>query len=528
VTVNYYIRQLRIIVTIFPLCNFIFSFIPVRRYLDYSPWIHRVRSKSFLFVILILFFLATNVISFFFYNHIPQGDAVVSYFQSKIFSSGSLSVPPPRYPEFFLREMVQHDGKWFSMVQPGHSLLLVPFLLIRLEWLSGPLIGVVSLVLFFLLLKNIFNENMAREGVLFLILSPTFLFVSSSFLNQNSSSLFTLLGILFFSLSITTEKDFFPLLSGFFIGLAFFSRTTAALFFLPMIVILCISTKQRKWKTVLLFLFGLIPSLSLQFLSNLYYTGSAFRFAYSLHSESSLHAIGFGIGKGAATYNIPGHTPLKALINLLYNIFVFSLHLFGWPLISLIFIPVVLVRWKKNIWETFSLLVILSAVVFYSLYWFHGISPMGPKYYFEIIPFLVLLSVRGIRRLKIRPYVTILFFFTVFLYIPYGLRVFRGEWGTNPRCVEETKTHSLKDAIVFVRDLPGENEFERTLNRHNYLSVGFRNNPLIGTSPIIFARDLGSVSNSLLLKEYPSRKPYLFEYSPGGTSWDLSEYDIKE
>ncbi|TES90195.1 MAG: hypothetical protein E3J87_10540 [Candidatus Cloacimonadota bacterium] len=525
ITFNYYIKQLLIIIPFLPLSIFLFSILPLRRILDYHRLINRCSIRTYLISIFFISFFITNIISFFFYDHIPQGDAVVTFFQAKIFSKGFLWGFPPQFPEFFLKEMVIHQEKWFSMVQHGHSLFLTPFMLIRLPWLFSSLMGSFSIIIFFLFLRNCFDEGTAKEGALLLLLSPMFLFITSSYLNQNSSFFFILLSLFFLSLSIKHTNRFFPFFSGFFSGLAFFSRATVVIFIPAMIIFLFLAAEEKRGRAIFFFLIGFLPAFLIQFIDNIIYTGNIFRFGYSLHIGNNLHGLGFGPGKGEPTFSITGHTPLKALINFFYNLFTFSLHLYGWPLLSLIFIPFAFIKWKKNMWDIFAIIVIFFSLIFFSLYWFHGISPMGPKYYFEIVPLLVLLTVRGIRKLNIKPFVTILFIFTIFIYIPTGLLIFNRGWGTNLHCYNEIKKESIHNAIVFIKDLPGENEYERTINRHNYRSVAFRNEPQISKGDIIYAKDLGNEKNILLINEFKGRKAYIFEYSDNGKRWRLLPYE---
>lgn len=149
---------------------------------------------------------------------------------------------------------------------------------------------------------------------------------------------------------------------------------------------------------------------------------------------------------------------------------------------------------------------------------------MGPKYYFEIVPLLVLLTVRGIRKLNIRPLIALLLIFNIFIYIPSGLRIFNTVWGTNLNCYNEIKEMSIHSAIVFIKDLPGKDEYERTINRHNYLSVAFRNEPVLSNGDIIYAKDLGKEKNIMLINEFKERKPYIFEYSDKGKRWRVAPY----
>jgi len=517
---RYYLRQLHTIILILPISLFLFSIIPVRKLLDYSKYIGKIKTLPFLLSIFLISFFAANLISYFFYNHIPQGDAVVTFFQAKIFSSGHLWANLPKHPEFFLESMVSSNGKWFGMVQHGHSLLLTPFMVCHISYILSPLLASLSLIIFFCFLQNAYNEKTAKLGTIFLLLSPTFLFISSSYLNQNSSFFLILLSLFFLSKAKTKDTSFFPFIAGVFSGFAFLSRTSV-LTFIPPIIIFLILCKRKKG--VLFFLLGFLPTFSIQFIDNLLYTGNLFRFGYALHSNANLHSIGFGMGKGEPSFGILGHTPLKALLNLLYNIFASSLHLFGWPLLSLTFIPLAFYKWKRNVWDIFAISVILTSILFFSFYWFHGVSPMGPKYYFEIVPLFVLLTVRGIKKFNVKSLITILFIFDIFVYIPSGLKIFNTVWGTNNNCYNEVKKQELHNAVVFIKDLPGKNEQEITINRHNYLSVAFRNNPDIKKGDIIYAKDLGT-RDTLLLDEFKERKVYVFEYLGGGKSWKLQPY----
>ncbi len=523
VTMQYYLRLLRITLPLLPFMLLLSSFLPLRRKFDYGLLLKRFSPRAFLLCIITLSLGLTVLIALLYYDHIPQGDAVVTLFQAKIFASGHLWTHTPRMPDFFLNEMVSNGNRWFSMVQKGHAFWLTPFLLLRIPWLLGPLLGTCSLILFFFFMKNCFDASTAREGTVLLLFSPFFLFISASHLNQNSSLLLIMLGLFLVSHSVKKESNALPFFAGVATGLAFLSRSTVMLF-VPAYMLLLALSKRNRIRAPLLFIAGFLPTCSLQFLFNGLYTGHPLRFAYQLHVQSNLHAIGFGAAKGMPTYGIIGHSPLKALINLCYNMLAFSLHLFGWPLLSLIFIPFAFWRWKRNRWDLFALALIGSAIVFFSFYWFHGISPMGPKYYFEICPLLVLLTVRGIRQTRMRALAGIFLVANMLVYIPCAVQPFRGAWGTNNHCYNEVRRLSLKDALVFVQDLPGESQFATTVNRHNYLSVAFRNHPTIEKGSIIFAKSLGDPKNRQLIGEYQERDAFLFEYTRGIEAYHLIPY----
>ena len=139
---------------------------------------------------------------------------------------------------------------------------------------------------------------------------------------------------------------------------------------------------------------------------------------------------------------------------------------------------------------------------------------MGPKYYYEITPFLVLLTVRGIDKLRIniRPLITLFFLISIFVYIPQGAKIF-SKWGTNLNCYNLVEKEEIHNAIVFVRNISRYPKMKYFLiNRFNYPSVSFRNSLNLEEGDIIYARDLGEEQNKLLIKLFPHRKVYLFEY----------------
>jgi hypothetical protein len=75
-----------------------------------------------------------------------------------------------------------------------------------------------------------------------------------------------------------------------------------------------------------------------------------------------------------------------------------------------------------------------------------------------------------------------------------------------------------------VEDLAGNDEFVKTINRHNYLSVAFRNHPMIEKGNIIYVKSLGNERNRQLVDIYRERKVFLFEYTGGITSFRLIPY----
>jgi uncharacterized membrane protein (UPF0136 family) len=515
--VSHHIHLLRSTVLLLPILLVLHSIIPIRRLLDYEKRLSRIEERRFLLIIFALSFIVINLLSYYLYDHIPQGDAVSPFYQAKILAGFSRWTNPPVYPQFFMAEMVIHGGKWFSMEPLGHSLVLLPGMILGIPWIMCPLLGSLSLIVFYFLLKRLCSPGSAKIGTILLFSSPTFLFISASMLTQNSSYFFLLTALLLTAKATEPGKRAYQTLSGLAVGFAFLSRPQLTLVFAMAIIIFLLATLRRDKKSMifyaLLFIAGIAPFLLAQMVDNYVLTGSALRYGYHIYDAPNYHALGFGAGKGAATFGIPAHTPFKALVNLLYNGFVSSSHLFGWPLISFFFIPVIFLRRKATRWDGLSVGIVAGAVIFWASYWFHGISPMGSKYYYEIVPLLVLLTVRGIResRADFRPLVTLLVLANIFVYIPTATGIF-DMWGANSICHDEVREMGIHNAIVFIRNVPGKSQAVHTANRFNYASVGFRNSREIKEGDIIYAMDSGERENRKLTELYPDRKAYLFDY----------------
>lgn len=507
--ISHYLTQCRIIIFFLPLSIFIYGFKNLHKFFDLEKWASLLKEKYFLISIFMITFISTNLISLFIYHHIPIEDDVISFFQAKIFAKFKRWATPPLYPEFFPAEIVTKDGKWFGMMPPGHSLFLAMGILLDIPWIISPLMGSISIIVFYFLIKEIYDESIAKVGALLLSLSPTFLFVSSSMVSQNSSYFFSLLSIFFIIKSIKRKNIKFILFSGVTLGIAFLCRPQLPLCFFIILNIFLIY-QIRELKYLLIFSISFLPFLGFQLLDNYILTGNPLHYGYHLYLSPEYHGLGFGEEKGSITYGIRGHTLLKGFINLFYNLFVLSLHLFGFPLISLLFIPFSLKKIDK--YETLFTILSLSAFIFWFLYWFHGVTGLGPKYYYEILPFLVILSARGIYKIKIniKPFVGLLLLFNILIYIPNHIRIFR-LWGCKIDVYNKIKEENIHNAIVFVKDLPQEIPFSTLLSRHNYFSLFFRNEVDIHKSDIIYVWDLGE-KNKKLLKIYPNRKAYIIEF----------------
>lgn len=125
-----------------------------------------------------------------------SGDEIAYIMQAQTYARGQLWAEPPLIAEAF-RQHRFYDigGMWLSQYPPGWSLVLAPFVALRIPlWIVNPALGAVTLVTFFVLARRHLNRENAWLSMLILGLSAFYVFNSASYYNH---SLATLCGILF-------------------------------------------------------------------------------------------------------------------------------------------------------------------------------------------------------------------------------------------------------------------------------------------------------------------------------------------
>ncbi len=473
-----------------------------------------LNSRWTVLLALCFFALATILIATFAYHRIPKGDALWCYFQTKIFARGHLFAPAPFDFRFFSTPTIINNGKWFSYTSPGHSIVLLPFYFLNITWLTGPLLGTTALWLLYRFTESVTDNRTARITLLLGITSPFMLFLSGSHEFHVTSTFFTILAL--FSIqravtSATSRTHLWSLLAGLALGVVFLTRPYTAIGVgIPLVIF--VLRKLRR---------GLLPFIAaglLMLLLHLFYnhilTGNPMKFPYQL--MGTYHGIGFAPDFGAPTFNLPGHSPLKMLINLLYNIFVLSLQLFGWLFLSFLFLLIGITRTRRRwlVWAP-----ALGLIIAYLLYWFHGITPWGPKYWSEALPAFIVISAIGIRSapdffknrirfsnslpLRLLPFFIL---YCLVVYLPVHFHYFAaGHWGETPRIAHRVKNAGIHNAVVFIHTDERSGSFD-------YTSAFIFNDPFL-KGDIIYPRDMGIAENQRFLKYFPRRRAYLYDFN---------------
>ena len=474
-------------------------------------------------------FLMATALAFFVqrpYPHMPDGFSY--YFQAKIFADGRLFAPAPALPEFFPFDWIAvHDGRWFSIFPPGWPLLLAAGIKLGGAAIVNPLLGSLCVIVIWQLAGTLFGPRTGLLSALFCCLSPFFLFMSSEFMSHTAALLLTSLSTLLHVRARLGSAGMTRFIgSGALAGLAFLVRPADAL------AIWVGQTAHGLWvdrsrRAVLSAFASAVPlaiGVGLYVIYNRLLMGTWWSSPLLLVSPRNRMGFGADIGYDWA-FPTPGHSPWRAFLNFNHNAAVMSQDLFGWPITSLAFVLLLAVFGRKDARHGLGGAIIASTVAAYALYWYHG-EAFGARFYFMLLPFLLMMTVDGIRqtpdivtrllpdvgRDRIRRLlpsaVAALFAFGWIVYVPKVSLIapYYNHKGVNSGFGDFVRGQPMDEAIVFVR-----------VPEPLYYGPAFIANELpIGKGRVIYAVDRGEQANQALVALFPGRtvRRYAYERQP--------------
>jgi len=495
------------------------------------------KSIRIAWILTLLTFLITNAITFFVFDHIPHiHDSITQLFQAKIFLAGNLYFPSPPSKQYFDYPHMINNGKWYSQYSPGYPFILLLALVIGMTWIVNPFFGSLSVFIFYLLGKELFNEKVGLLAALLGCVSPFLLFMSSNFMSHTTCMFFFSFFLLFFFRSLKKPSVINGIFSGGSLGICFLIRPfTAICLAFPFLVYYgfkAMKALKRMRKNVVAFLVVAMISVSILLIYNYVTNGHPLTMGYIV-----CHGKGHGLGFEKSGWG-PPHTPFLGAINTWNYIKYLNTYLFEWPFSSLFGLFALFISYKSfNITKADKKidLLLFSGFIFlllgYFFYWWE-FNLFGPRMIFEALPILLILSARGIMRIpcfisyhfkKVRPTdvkrviagVLVLFvLYALVVRIPLRIKG-KTDWyfdgygkdfaGVTPRIHNTIRALKIKDAVVLIKML---------YKPFRYFPSGWWDSGFLYNSPkldtqVIYARDLGEKVPALV-KDYPKRKFYLY------------------
>ncbi len=507
-------------------------------------------SRLALLLSLLTVFLAWGVAERVF-ERIPHLEDEIAYvWQARLIANnGSLTIPSPPEPKSFLVPfVVDYEGRRFGKYPAGWPVVLSFGIRFgRRDWVNPLLAGLVAWFTY-RLGEKVLGQRAGLLSLFLMLTSPFFWLNAGSLLSHLWGLLLTLVFISgwleFTQLAQSAPKDgegaaslhgWLPLITAAAaLGALALSRPySAAAVALPFAfhgLYLLLRGEAEMRRRVLAFACLAASIAGLHFVWQQALTGDFFRNPYTLWWEYD--KVGFGPGHGV----LPGgHTLHQAWLNTRFSLQVGAADLFGWGRLSWLFLLPGLWRIRRNPSAWLVTGVFLSLSGMYLAYWV-GSWLYGPRYYFEGLPALILVSAAGIEQLagglflwKARPShgsaplsavrwrafftavsVILLVILNLRFYLPPRLASMQNLYTINRARLapfRHPKTQALAPALVFV-------DSQRWMPYGALLELEA---PDL-SSPFIFAVDIGPKTNARVQAAFPARRvvyynpkePYVF------------------
>ena len=342
-------------------------------------------------LILPFWLLAAALVTTRLYHQMPHILDAVSYtFQAGLFVSGRLAMDAgPLAAAVRGPFEALSNGRLFSQYPPGAPAAYAVGQFVGLEWLVGPLACVALLGATRWTASVLFGPICGLAVLGLGVLSPFVLFQAGSFLSHPIAGGLLAGALASFVAGDRDGRQRWYVLSGVLLGVGFMTREAASVLFALPLAARLLAT--RRWRPLLLMAAYGLPFVLLYLIYNAQLTGSAFLLPRTMFDPSD--HFGFGDGIGFHTR----HTLAAGLANTDESLTLLQFDLFGWPpLFALGLLGLPFLFGRAQTWDVLAACGVLAFVVAYAAYFYHGIA-LGPRYYFEAMPWLLLLGGRGVQ-----------------------------------------------------------------------------------------------------------------------------------
>jgi hypothetical protein len=328
----------------------------------------------------------SSAISVVLYHQLPHMvDATNYYVQAGMFLTGHLWFEPPAQPKFFtLLNQVLWEHRWFVQYPPGAPAVYALGRLVGLAWLMGPLVSLAMVLCTAEVARLWFGKLAALTALGLGAVSPFVLFQAGAFMSHPIAGAALAGGLAAFAHGERSRRLRLFGVAGACVGFAFLTREySTVLFAIPMGAWL---TLRRDWRALTLLTLAGLPFL----VAYLAYNGAVTRdpFVSPRAEVDPGDHPGFG----------PNHSLGQGLVFADQDLNDLQFELFGWPPIvglSVMALPFVLGKaTRRDALLAGGASLMVAGFVAVSG---HGIGAMGPRYYYEGLPWFVLLATRGVQ-----------------------------------------------------------------------------------------------------------------------------------
>ncbi|HLC04668.1 MAG TPA: hypothetical protein VJK02_16660 [Anaerolineales bacterium] len=472
------------------------------------------------------------------YERLPHiEDDFSNLWAAHVFAQGQAALrTPPDKNSFLVPFVVDFNGLRFSKYPPGWPAALSVGVRFGADWLVNPILAALAVWLTFRLGSKIAGPWIGLLAAVLLVISPMAVMISASLLSHSLSLFLSLAFVLawidlFLAAQTSTADPPRPAMlvpvAGASLGLLALTRPLTAIgVALPFAVhglwiLLRGRTSDRRHLVGLAGLAMAIAALLPVWQRSL--TGNPWLNLYTLWWPYD--RLGFGPGIGVTS---TGHNLHLAYSNARFSLRAGVHDLFGWPYLSWIFLPFGLVSLRKNLRAWLGFATFPGLILAYSFYWI-GSWLYGPRYYYEALPGLAVMSAAGIfriggwsirtgfqpglRRRAMAALLAGLVAVDLFFYLPARLGGMRQLYSISRAAMAPIETADLGRALIVVHPEHRWTEYGALLT----LSP-----PFSSTDMTLLAIFLGGDQDAQLARDFPDRILYHYYTSDPSMFYRIS------
>ncbi|MBN1581692.1 MAG: glycosyltransferase family 39 protein [Anaerolineae bacterium] len=343
-------------------------------------------------------FTAAGAIATYLFERVPHLEDEVAYlFQAQVFAAGKTHTQAVLHSNcFFAPFVLDYEGRRFAKYTPGWSALLATGVKMGQPWWVNAACAALTIALIFRLGCEINDTWTGGLAAALAVTSPFVLLLSGSLMSHTSCLVFTTAFLLCFKRTFDQGRAMkqWALAGGAMLGMAFVIRpyTAVAIAVPAALYTLWRLGRYGEWERLWFIGLGVVPLALVVPLFNAIWTGDPLLSPYVLFWPYD--RIGFGPGHGPQP---EGNTLWIGLGEAVLVIGRLANWLHGWPGLSLVFVICTFLFKPRRFWDLFLAGTALVLILAYVLYWTNG-DLFGPRYTYEIVSALFVLSAAGIVR----------------------------------------------------------------------------------------------------------------------------------